>query len=131
MNDPLNSKERVVLIFLIAVLLAGTGINYFRRVRRQAQLQAITIRCRADTTAANRLDSLAPPEPASTGLIDLNSASAAELELLPGIGPAISQRIIEYRKVHNGFKTREELLKVSGIGPKRYAAIKDRVTVGS
>jgi competence protein ComEA len=62
--------------------------------------------------------------------MDLNTASASELDLLPGIGPALAQRIIEYRGKHGGFKTIEELKQVPGIGPKKLEAIRDRVTVG-
>jgi competence ComEA-like helix-hairpin-helix protein len=83
----------------------------------------------------------APPpagasEPASptTGLgasrlINLNAASAAELELLPGIGPALASRIIEHRTTRGPFKTVDELEGVKGIGPRTLARIRDLVTV--
>ena len=61
--------------------------------------------------------------------IDLNSASASELELLPQIGPALSQRIILYRKTKGKFQKIEDLMKVSGIGPKTFEKIKDLITV--
>jgi len=61
--------------------------------------------------------------------IDLNSASASELELLPQIGPALSQRIIDYRKTKGKFQKIEDLMKVSGIGPKTFEKIKDLITV--
>jgi len=51
--------------------------------------------------------------------VDVNSADAATLQRLPGIGPAYAQRIITYRKQHGGFKSAEELKKIKGIGPKR------------
>jgi comEA protein len=61
--------------------------------------------------------------------IDLNSASASELELLPHIGPVLSQRIVDYRKSNGDFQRIEDLMKVSGIGPKTFERIKDFVTV--
>jgi comEA protein len=61
--------------------------------------------------------------------IDLNSASASELELLPHIGPVLSQRIVDYRKSNGDFQKIEDLMKVSGIGPKTFERIKDFVTV--
>lgn len=65
----------------------------------------------------------------SGGLINLNTASQAELETLPGIGPAYAQNIIAYREAHGPFQRLEDLLEVSGIGPTRYAQLKDLVTI--
>ncbi len=66
---------------------------------------------------------------ATPGLIDLNSAGAAELESLPGVGPAIAQRIIDWRETNGQFTSTEELMEVSGIGPATYEDLRDRVTV--
>ncbi|MBA2848549.1 helix-hairpin-helix domain-containing protein [Thermosulfuriphilus ammonigenes] len=60
---------------------------------------------------------------------NLNTASAAELELLPGIGPKTAQAIVEYRKAHGPFKSIDELLKVKGIGSKKLEKIRPLVTV--
>ena len=65
----------------------------------------------------------------TSGPININTASAAELDQLPGIGPVISGRIIDYRQKNNGFKRKEDLLKVSGIGSALYAKIKNLVTI--
>ena len=61
--------------------------------------------------------------------IDLNSASASDLEFLPQIGPVLSQRIINYRRTKGEFQKIEDLMKVSGIGPKTFEKIKDFITV--
>lgn len=62
--------------------------------------------------------------------IDLNTASAAELESLPGIGPSKAQAILAHREVAP-FKTTEELVEVKGIGDKLFAQLKDRITVSA
>lgn len=62
--------------------------------------------------------------------VDLNKATEKELMNLPGIGPALAKRIIEYRDAHNGFKKVDELLNIKGIGKKRFDALKDIVTAG-
>ncbi len=62
--------------------------------------------------------------------VNINTASLEELQTLPRIGPAIAQRIIDYRKEHGPFKRVEDLLKIQGIGERVFEQIKDRVTVG-
>lgn len=61
--------------------------------------------------------------------IDLNSATLAELDTLPGIGPATAQAILDERERRGGFRTVEDLLDVRGIGEAKLAAIRDLVRV--
>jgi competence protein ComEA len=61
--------------------------------------------------------------------LELNSATAAQLETLPGIGPALAKRIVDYRKQHGPFAKVEELLDVEGIGEGKLADIKGLVYV--
>ena len=62
--------------------------------------------------------------------VDLNSATAAELESLPGVGPSKAQAIIAHRE-EAPFKSPDELVEVKGIGEKLYAQLKDHVTVSA
>lgn len=66
----------------------------------------------------------------TTELIDINIASQAELETLPGIGPTTAQKIVEYRDANGPFVSTEDIINVSGIGPGTYERIKDLITVG-
>lgn len=70
----------------------------------------------------------ASSNPASM-LISLNQASETELEQLPGVGPALAGRMIDWRSANGGFKTKEDLLNVAGIGDKLFAQIKDKVSL--
>jgi competence protein ComEA len=67
--------------------------------------------------------------PAPTGPVNLNTASAADLETLPGIGPSLAQRNVDYRAEHGPFATIEAIMDVPGIGEGKFEAIKDLVTV--
>lgn len=64
-----------------------------------------------------------------SGPINVNRATAAQLDSLDGIGPVIAKRIIEYRKVNGPFATVEDLQKVSGIGTAKFAIIKSKLRV--
>jgi competence protein ComEA len=65
----------------------------------------------------------------TSSLISLNQASASQLEDLPGVGPALAGRMIDWRTANGGFKAKEDLLNVAGIGDKLFASVKDLVTL--
>jgi competence protein ComEA len=70
------------------------------------------------------------PGPAAQGPpMDLNSATATQLDQLPGVGPVLAQRIVDYRTQHGGFRSVDELRQVSGIGDAKYADIKSLVRI--
>lgn len=62
--------------------------------------------------------------PLLDGKININTATLRELQLLPGVGEAIAQRIIDYREINNGFETIEDLMRVEGIGEKKFEQMK-------
>lgn len=71
----------------------------------------------------------AAPGGGASGLVNLNTADAAALETLPRVGPAMAQRIIEWREANGRFATVEDLLGITGIGEKTFDGLKDLVTV--
>jgi len=76
------------------------------------------------------LPASAPDVPdATASIVNLNTATAADLETLPGIGPTLAANIVTWRAENGRFTMIEELQEVSGIGPKKFAALADQVTV--
>ncbi len=77
------------------------------------------------TTGAPRATTTLP----RTGKVNINTASVAELDVLPGIGPQLAQRIVDYRQAHGPFARIEDLDNVSGIGPATIERLRDLVVV--
>jgi competence protein ComEA len=65
----------------------------------------------------------------SGGLVDLNTASAEQLDELPGVGPVLAQHILDWRSAHGRFDSADQLREVSGIGPSKFADLRPLVTV--
>lgn len=113
-----TEKERTTLAVLGAVSLAALGILLW-----QQRKPPLVIEPALEQTA--RWDAAL----ASARQVDVNTATVAELERLPGIGPSLAQRIADDRVTHGPFRRPEELQRVKGIGPQTYDALKDYVTV--
>jgi len=99
------------------------GINLARRVHDQEHIYVPKVgeeRPPVGQTA---------PSGQAVGKININTATAEELETLPGIGPTYAQRIIEYRQEKGPFTSIEEIKKVRGIGEATFEKIKDLITV--
>jgi len=69
-------------------------------------------------------------KPAAGGTVNINTASAAELDALPGIGAKTAALIVEYRQKNGPFKKIEELMNVRGVGEKNFLKLKPQLTVG-
>ena len=70
-----------------------------------------------------------PPAPASTEVINLNSATALQIADLPGIGVKTAELIVQYRAKNGPFKKIEEVMNIRGIGEKSFLRIRERITV--
>jgi competence protein ComEA len=87
-------------------------------------------RVEVDKDGKYRLGSMSGTQLLTLGLpLDLNRATAADLEALPGIGPELARRIIDYRTAHGPFKRIDDLEEVSGIGSKKVEKIKPYIII--
>ena len=119
-------QETRALIFLVAALLVGSGITWYKRTHPQFAPEL-----KLETREAGLPSRVEPPSTLQekTGKINLNQASETELECLPGVGPTLSKRIVEYRRLNGPFHQIDDIMQVAGIGPKTFERIKDHVTV--
>lgn len=91
---------------------------------------AITLGLAAHTAAAQE-GAARSTTAAASAPVNLNSASVAQLEALPGIGRATAERIVEYRQKNGAFKKPEDLMNVRGIGEKSFLKLKPLITVAA
>ena len=73
---------------------------------------------------------MAAGKPAPTAKVNLNTASIEQLTTLPGVGPKLAARIVEYRQKSGTFRSTQELINVKGVGEKSFAKIEAWLTVG-
>lgn len=133
-----------LLLCCAGFLLFGLGLYFGRTtggtVLYQRPAAASSVAAEAPEALEEPETPEAPEEPAApeetetapesmASRVNLNTADAAALESLPGIGPALAQRIIDYRLANGPFQTTAEIQDVRGIGAGIYAKIKDSITV--
>lgn len=120
--------SRPSALFAAAVLgvasLATMGVSLSRDLRSDPA--PIIVPQQSDETPGIA----ASPKPSAIRLIDVNIAPLSELDLLPGIGPALGQRIIDHRDEHGPFNRIEDLTQVSGIGPRTLDKMRTLITLG-
>ncbi len=112
---------------------AEEGINLARVLADGEQVRMLTqteYESGAAAVAGGPAPATGGASGASGGKVDLNRATAAELDALPGVGPSTAQKIVDDREANGPFKKVEDLMRVSGIGQKKFDALKDLITVG-
>lgn len=129
-----SRAESIALTALLVLLCAGAGIRLYQKSSQPVPVQLYFESDPSDsplsgTTAPGDLSSTFEPSAVLPLLINVNTAPAESLLLLPGIGPVMSARIVTYRDSVGLFDSIERLADVPGIGPKTLEAIKEFVRV--
>jgi len=131
----MNNKEKAVLYFLIISLVIGSVISLYKREKEKQNIMTISMEMNSgekhDTTIIGKAENKRKKEKMKSELVDINQATAKELEALPGIGPVLALRIIEERNRKGKFLAPEDLLKVKGIGKKKLEEIKDKIKIAN
>lgn len=119
---PLTAPEKKVLGFLSALLFLGAATRGWEGATG-GSLNAWAFRAplsRVPLPSASYVSKGRPGFFEAARVLDVNSAAAKDLRWVPGVGPETARRIVQYRGTHGGFRTLGDLLKVPGLGPKKF-----------
>ncbi|MBL7071644.1 MAG: helix-hairpin-helix domain-containing protein [Candidatus Omnitrophica bacterium] len=118
----LTKQEKYIVIFLIAGAVCGASYSYYKKSHPPIDISFKKV-LQQDASLQRELDLLL--EEAKS--ININQASFEEMMMLNGVGPALAHRIIEYRRQNGPFRSKEDILNIPGIGPKKFEAVKERI----
>jgi competence protein ComEA len=122
MTRSLSTKLAMLVATIALVLWIGWPVP------KEAPSQAVPDQSIATLAPATSSMTSGPPVQAAPK-VNLNRASADELQVLPGIGPVLAQRMVDWRKAHGRYRTVDDLQEVKGIGKKRLEQLRPLVTV--
>lgn len=121
-------KPRLHILVLVTCIFAAFVLGFF--AGRNLNRTPVQIRTLSTPTTMTAQTESAAEAPTEAVIVDINTATSEQLQTLPGIGPVLAQRIIDYRNEYGTFDSIGELINVSGIGEKKLEAIWDLVTTG-
>ena len=124
-------KQTAYWLILIESVFAALLIGFFLGQNlKQSSVQASQLSRAAYTSETATETAVLPHSRSAEEKVNINTATSEELQTLPGIGPTLAQRIIDYRNEHGPFSNLLELTNVKGIGLERLNKILDYATVG-
>jgi comEA protein len=114
----LERHERIIIIFLVATLVLGLGVMAYKMSHSKVGVEI----CHSALSSGDGKNAEAHI------LVNINTATAGELEKLKGVGPSLAGRIVEYRQKSGLFLSKEDIKKVNGIGDGLYEKVKNEIS---
>ena len=106
----ISRSERSFILLLIILGLSYVSLSYYKKIEPNATFEAIDV------------EDVREP-------VNINMAGPEEIESLPGLGPALTQGVLDYRRETGGFKSKEELMNVKGVGYKKFNDLRDLIII--
>lgn len=119
-----------VILPVITALFAGLTLGLFLGRNPAGGSVTVSVPARQVSAAVPAETQTEPSAQAASLPVNINTADAAELAALPGIGKVLAQRILDYRRVHGDFSAVEQLTNVEGIGEGKLETILELITIG-
>jgi comEA protein len=129
LRGKLNRHGSLLSIGLALCLFVGMSVYYYLQTKQGADVDITFHWEDQEDTGDDALHPVVQTEFNSAGKLNINKVEQVELQQLPGIGPALALRIVEYRKQNGPFSSVDELLKVSGIGQKTMEKLRPLICV--
>ncbi len=121
-------EEKKVIIFVLCILMLGIGLSGLKKYMPQLANSIIYLEASDEVPLAQHEQTKLKTSE-KQGIVCINQANPQELSQLSGIGPVIAQRIVDYRRQNGRFKSKAELMRVKGIGPKKFEKIKENISL--
>ena len=133
----LTRLEQQAIAFITCSLIIGGGVTLVRSYQQDVPVREETVQQAVKPSSQHiPIPGIASPDSDKTivddkptSAIDINTATAVQLQMLPGIGPKLAERVVSYREQQGRFRTVEDLLEVKGIGPSVLSRIKPLIIV--
>jgi len=116
----MSRQEKLIIIFLLSCAVVGLAVSFYQK-SQQSEIRVVPSSLIKEFAYLKNKTS-------HQKLININTADAQELTSLSGIGPALAEKIIKYRRENDEFLLPEDITKVLGIGSAKYQSIKDLIT---
>ena len=126
-----TKSETRILFFLVISFLIGCGVWAYRRWMEPLPVVEVETSSPPESATVKEVQSFHQSESDTLTKVILNTASGIELERLPGVGPVMAKRILEYRDKQGPFQSIEELIHIKGIGQKTIKKIEPYLLVNS
>lgn len=118
----MTRQEKLAVYFLIGLLVLGFAVKFYKS-------RAGAVSLKVERSSLNLAGADIGKIVKEKGCVKINTAGAEDFARLPGIGPGLAARIVEYRIQNGNFLIKEDLKKVKGIGDKKYEQIKDYLVI--